>query len=120
VKLLIIEDSVHLHKSLGEGLRRSGFAVNLVEDGEAELRFALSVEYDVIVLDLMLPKLDDLTAVGTNGNVVYVESTFSTVSKELRKDSLVIWIDLEKQMVLRVRRLIRVRRVRSLGSICWV
>ena len=61
MKLLVIEDSERLLKSLGEGLRRSGFAVDLVSDGEAGLRFALGADYDVIVLDLMLPKLDGLT-----------------------------------------------------------
>ncbi len=61
MKLLIVEDSERLRKSLGEGLRRCGFAVDLVGDGEAGLRFALAMEYDVIVLDLMLPKLDGLT-----------------------------------------------------------
>lgn len=60
MKLLLIEDSARLRKSLGEGLRRSGYAVDLVSDGEAGLRFALAVAYDVIVLDLMLPKLDGL------------------------------------------------------------
>ena len=60
MKLLIIEDSERLRKSLSEGLRRSGFAVDVVDDGEKGLRFALATEYDAIVLDLMLPKLDGL------------------------------------------------------------
>lgn len=61
MRLLIVEDSVRLRKSLGEGLRRSGFAVDVVGDGEAGLRFALAVDYDIIVLDLMLPLLDGLS-----------------------------------------------------------
>jgi DNA-binding response OmpR family regulator len=61
VKLLLIEDSQRLRKSLSEGLRRSGFAVDLAADGEAGARFALATEYDVIVLDLMLPKVDGLS-----------------------------------------------------------
>ena len=52
---------MRLRKSLGEGLRRSGFAVDSVGDGKAGLRNALAVDYDVMVLDLMLPELDGLT-----------------------------------------------------------
>ena len=61
MKLLIVEDSERLRHSLTQGLRRSGFAVDAVSDGEAGLRFALAVDYDVIVLDLMLPLLDGLS-----------------------------------------------------------
>ena len=58
MKLLIIEDSARLRASLGEGLRRSGFAVDAMADGEEGLKFVLSVDYDVVVLDMMLPGLD--------------------------------------------------------------
>ena len=61
MKLLIIEDSARLRDSLNEGLRRSGYAVDLTPDGEQGLKFALSSDYDVIILDLMLPKIDGLT-----------------------------------------------------------
>lgn len=61
MKVLIVEDSERLRRSLGEGLRRSGFAVDLVADGEEALAFVEHVDYDVVVLDLMLPKIDGLT-----------------------------------------------------------
>ena len=60
MKILIVEDSPRLRRALGEGLRRSGFVVDLTEDGEQGLRYARTVDYDVIVLDIMLPKLDGL------------------------------------------------------------
>ena len=60
-KVPIVEDSDRPRKSLGEGLRRSGFAVDVAPDGEAGLAFAEPVDFDVIVLDLMLPKLDGRT-----------------------------------------------------------
>lgn len=59
--VLLIEDSRRLLDSLGTGLKRSGYAVDLAADGEAGLRYARHNEYDVIVLDLMLPKVDGLT-----------------------------------------------------------
>jgi DNA-binding response OmpR family regulator len=65
VRLLLIEDSARLRRSLGEGLRRSGYAVDLAEDGETGLWSATENEYDLIVLDLMLPKLDGLSLLRT-------------------------------------------------------
>ena len=59
--LLLVEDSRRLQASLGAGLRRCGFAVDLAIDGEAGLRYARHNRYDVIILDLMLPKLDGLS-----------------------------------------------------------
>ena len=60
MRLLLVEDSMRLRKSLGEGLGRSGFAVDSVADGKTGLHYALSVDYDVMVLDLMLPELEGL------------------------------------------------------------
>lgn len=60
MKLLLIEDSKRLRRSLGQGLVREGFAVDLAADGEKGYGFANAYDYDVIVLDLMLPKLPGL------------------------------------------------------------
>ena len=60
MKLLVVEDSQKLQKSLKAGLRQLGYAVDIASDGEEALRFALSYDYDVIVLDLMLPKKSGL------------------------------------------------------------
>lgn len=61
VKLLVIEDSERLRRALYEGLRRSGFVVDLAADGQEGLAFAEINQYDLAVLDLMLPKLDGLS-----------------------------------------------------------
>jgi len=61
VKVLVVEDSERLRRSLDLGLRRSGFAVDAVGDGEQGLAYAKNGAYDVVVLDLMLPRLDGLT-----------------------------------------------------------
>ena len=61
MRLLIVEDSESLRRSLGEGLRRCGFAVDVAADGEEGLAFAELASHDAIVLDLMLPKLDGLS-----------------------------------------------------------
>jgi len=61
VKILLVEDSNRLRRSLGDALRRSGHVVDATGDGEEGLWYAQENEYDVLVLDLMLPGLDGLT-----------------------------------------------------------
>jgi DNA-binding response OmpR family regulator len=61
MRVLLVEDSDRLRQSVGTGLRRAGYAVDLSADGEEGLWYALGHAYDVIVLDLMLPKLDGLS-----------------------------------------------------------
>jgi DNA-binding response OmpR family regulator len=61
MRVLLVEDSVRLQQSVGAALRRSGYAVDVAADGEEGLWQAQSNEYDAIVLDLMLPKLDGLS-----------------------------------------------------------
>jgi DNA-binding response OmpR family regulator len=60
MRLLLVEDYPPLRKSVLRGLREAGFAVDATGDGREALWYAESNEYDVIVLDLMLPGLDGL------------------------------------------------------------
>lgn len=60
MKILVVEDSARLRRSLGQGLGRLGHAVDLAADGEEGLAFARAYDYDAIVLDLMLPGLPGL------------------------------------------------------------
>jgi DNA-binding response OmpR family regulator len=65
MRILVIEDSERLRRSLATGLRKSGYAVDLAADGAQGLWSAQSNSYDVIVLDLMLPEVDGLTVLQT-------------------------------------------------------
>lgn len=60
MRLLVVEDYRPLQQSLVKGLRESGFAVDSTRDGREGLWYAMSNEYDVIILDLMLPGVDGL------------------------------------------------------------
>lgn len=60
MRLLLIEDSQRLRTSLAKALRRLGHAVDVAEDGEKGDIFAGIHRYEVIVLDLMLPKQSGL------------------------------------------------------------
>lgn len=61
MRLLIVEDEKELLETIAEGLRLSGYAVDTASDGaEAEDLF-WSETYDLIVLDINLPKIDGFT-----------------------------------------------------------
>jgi DNA-binding response OmpR family regulator len=60
MRLLLIEDYRPLRLSLTKGLHEAGFAVDATGDGKEGLWYALGNEYDVIILDLMLPGMDGL------------------------------------------------------------
>ena len=59
--VLLVEDYAPVREAVAQGLREAGFAVDVAVDGEEGWWYARSGEYDVIVLDLMLPGLDGLT-----------------------------------------------------------
>jgi DNA-binding response OmpR family regulator len=61
MRLLLVEDYPPLQKSVVKGLREAGFAVDVTGDGPEALWYAQTNPYDVIVLDLMLPRLDGLS-----------------------------------------------------------
>jgi len=61
VRALLVEDVKPLARALRQGLEEEGFAVDVAYDGEEADQKAPLVEYDVIILDLMLPKIDGLT-----------------------------------------------------------
>jgi two-component system, OmpR family, response regulator len=58
MRLLVIEDEPDLRAGLARALRQQGYAVDLAADGEEGLQKAESTDYDAILLDIMLPKLD--------------------------------------------------------------
>ena len=60
MRLLLVEDYRPLQQSLTKGLREAGFAVDVTGDGPEGLWYAMGNEYDVIILDLMLPGMDGL------------------------------------------------------------
>ena len=57
-KILIVEDEPSIALALEDDLRREGYETELATDGEAAERRALSREFDLILLDVMLPKQD--------------------------------------------------------------
>lgn len=58
MRLLLAEDDTQLGKTLMKGLRQESYAVDIVADGENAIYQAMINEYDVIVLDVMMPRRD--------------------------------------------------------------
>ncbi|HKT44627.1 MAG TPA: response regulator transcription factor [Gaiellaceae bacterium] len=58
MRVLVVEDEKKLGELLGRGLREEGYAADVADRGEAALWMAQAVDYDAIVLDVMLPGVD--------------------------------------------------------------
>lgn len=61
MRILVIEDEPKVARTLVKGLEVNHFAVDLANDGEEGLQLATEVDYDLLLLDWNLPKLDGLT-----------------------------------------------------------
>ena len=61
MRILVIEDEVKIAQFIKRGLKEEGYAVDVANDGEEGHFLLSSNEYDAIILDLMLPKIDGLT-----------------------------------------------------------
>ncbi len=61
MRVMVVEDERRMALHIARALTEDSFAVDVVHDGEHALESAMALEYDVIVLDLMLPRLDGLS-----------------------------------------------------------
>lgn len=58
MKILIVEDEIKTGDYLRQGLNEAGFVVDLIRDGVDGLHFALTGDYDLLILDVMLPGIN--------------------------------------------------------------
>lgn len=63
-KILIIEDECSLRKALADKFTKEGFMVIEAKDGEEGLKLALKEKPDLILLDIIMPKMDGITMLG--------------------------------------------------------
>jgi DNA-binding response OmpR family regulator len=61
MRILLVEDDADLAQFIRKGLKEEHYAVDVAADGEEGLELALNNAYDLLILDIMLPKLDGLT-----------------------------------------------------------
>ncbi|MCC4115488.1 heavy metal response regulator transcription factor [Aromatoleum toluclasticum] len=65
MKILIVEDEIKTGDYLRQGLVEAGFVVDLARDGMDGLHLALTGDYDLVILDVMLPGLDGWSVLQT-------------------------------------------------------
>ncbi len=87
MRILVVEDEKHLNAMIAEALGDDGYSTDSCYNGAEALEFLACAEYDVIVLDVMMPKMDGLTFVRTiraQGNatpVLFLTSRDSVADK---------------------------------------
>lgn len=60
MRILVVEDEKKIADFLGRGLQSAGYAVDVAQDGAETLQFTQNTDYDLLILDLMLPDMDGL------------------------------------------------------------
>ncbi|MFM0337142.1 heavy metal response regulator transcription factor [Paraburkholderia fungorum] len=83
MRILVIEDELKTAAYLKKGLEESGYAVDIANDGPQGLLLAQEEEYDVIVLDVMLPGMDGWTLVKTLRNTRTTPVLFLTARDDV-------------------------------------
>jgi two-component system OmpR family response regulator len=63
MRILLVEDDAKIASFIQKGLKSSGYAVDHAADGNEGLDMALSVSYDTLIVDIMLPGLDGLALI---------------------------------------------------------
>ncbi len=125
-KVLVVEDEISIQRILQYDLMQSGFSVDLASDGEEGLQKALANQYDVMLLDVMLPKRDGFSVckeLRNRGNSTYI------VILSARDDELdrVLGLDVgaddymtkpfsSREVVSKVKAIIRRKEVLSAGK----
>lgn len=65
MRVLVVEDEQRIADFINQGLTEAGYAVDVANDGDEALNWAAIVDYDLIVLDVMIPKRDGLDVART-------------------------------------------------------
>lgn len=65
MKILLVEDEKELSKALKAILESNRYSVDVVYDGEDAIYYMENSEYDAVILDIMMPKVDGITALKT-------------------------------------------------------
>lgn len=64
MRILIVEDEKGIVDFLSQGLSEAGYSIDVARDGISGLEYAIGSEYDLILLDIMLPKMSGLALLG--------------------------------------------------------
>jgi len=89
VKILLVEDDDRIAKPLAEDLKHQQHVVDLAADGLAGWEYAQSIDYDLILLDLMLPRLDGISLCKQLRNSGFSGFVLMLTAKDTTTDKIV-------------------------------
>jgi two-component system response regulator MprA len=92
MRVLIVEDKRSLALHLGKAVEREGYSAALAFDGEEALRRGMTGDYDVMLLDVMLPRIDGLTVI-TRLRSAHVQTQTIIVSARDSMEDIVRGLD---------------------------
>ncbi len=129
MRILLVEDDIRLAETLAEALTDQRYVVDIATDGEAAWQQAKVLDYDLIVLDVMLPELDGISLCHRFRSHGYslpilMLTACDTLNDEINgldvgaDDYVVKPVDLQK-LFARIRALLRRRTVASTPVLQW-
>ena len=129
MRILLVEDDIRLAETLAEALTDQRYVVDIATDGEAAWHQAKLLDYDLMVLDVMLPELDGISLCHRLRSQGYslpilMLTACDTLNDEINgldvgaDDYVVKPVDLQK-LFARIRALLRRRSVRSTPVLQW-
>lgn len=125
MRILLVEDEIDLAKSLKRILEYSKYVVDVVNDGEDALLFAQTYKYDLIILDVMIPKKNGIEVLEeirmTDGDVKIIMLTAKTLTDDkvralnLGADDYITKPFESSELLARIRSALRVRKVNMIN-----
>ena len=86
MRLLVVEDEKHLNKTLTERLTKTGYTVDSCFDGEDALYYIENTQYDGIILDVMMPKINGFEVLRTIRNRKILTPVLMLTAKDSDED----------------------------------